>query len=185
MRKLSITDLNRLSKEEFQSTAKQPVAVVLDNVRSLHNVGSAFRTADAFAVEKLWLCGITGTPPDKEIRKTALGAEETVPWEHLMVAADCVRQLKEQGYWIICVEQAEESTQLQHFHPQEGQKYALVFGNEVFGVSDEVMALADGALEIPQFGTKHSLNVSVAIGVVLWEVVRAPIPRPLPPAEQK
>ena len=172
MRKLKLQELNRLSPEDFQQAPRLPVVLVLDSVRSLHNVGSAFRTADSFAVEKLYLCGITGTPPDKEIRKTALGAEETVAWKKAPEAAAAVKALKEQGYWIICVEQAEGSTQLHHFLPQAGQKYALVFGNEVFGVSEEVMALADGCLEIPQFGTKHSLNVSVAIGVVLWEVVR-------------
>ncbi|RYF85428.1 MAG: TrmH family RNA methyltransferase [Chitinophagaceae bacterium] len=172
MRKLKLQELGRLSAEEFQQTEKTPVVVVLDSVRSLHNVGSAFRTSDAFAVEKLLLCGITGTPPDKEIRKTALGAEDTVAWEHQKDAHEAVKKLKEDGYWVICVEQAEGSTELQHFQPQPGQKYALVFGNEVFGVSEEVMELADGCLEIPQFGTKHSLNVSVAMGVVLWEVVR-------------
>jgi len=172
MRKLKLQELGRLSAEEFQQTEKTPVVVVLDSVRSLHNVGAAFRTSDAFAIEKLLLCGITGTPPDKEIRKTALGAEDTVAWQHQKEAREAVKKLKEEGYWIICVEQAEGSTELQHFHPQPGQKYALVFGNEVFGVSDEVMEQADGCLEIPQFGTKHSLNVSVAMGVVLWEVVR-------------
>ena len=162
-------ELNRVSVEEFKEQEKLPLVLLLDNVRSLHNVGSAFRTADAFAVAKIYLCGITGTPPNKEINKTALGATESVAWEHVSSTAEVTRQLKATGYQILAVEQADRSVSLADFSPTSGQKYALVFGNEVFGVEDEVMQLADTVLEIPQFGTKHSLNISVAVGVVVWD----------------
>lgn len=171
MRKLKLDELNRLSPEEFEALPKHPLVLVLDNIRSLANVGSAFRTGDAFAVEKVFLCGITGTPPHREIHKSALGAQETVAWEHAPDAAALCSQLKAAGYQILAVEQAEGSTLLQDFTPQEGQKWALVFGNEVDGVSEEVMQLADLALEIPQWGTKHSLNVSVSMGIVLWSLI--------------
>lgn len=164
-------ELNRVSVAEFKEQEKLPVVLVLDNVRSLHNVGSAFRTADAFAVSKIYLCGITGTPPHKEMNKTALGATESVTWEYIARTADLVRQLQADGYQIIAIEQADHSISLKDFRPIAGQKYALVFGNEVFGVEDDVMQLADAVLEIPQFGTKHSLNISVAVGVVVWDIL--------------
>ena len=171
MKKLKLEELNRLSIEEFKDAPKNQVALVLDNVRSMNNVGSAFRTADAFALEKIYLCGITATPPHRDIRKTALGAEEAVAWEHAADTAELCRKLKDEGYLVLAVEQAEGSTMLNQFQPEKAKKYALVFGNEVFGVDDKVMELADGCLEIPQYGTKHSLNISVSIGVVVWQVV--------------
>ncbi|CAA9211405.1 MAG: tRNA/rRNA methyltransferase [uncultured Adhaeribacter sp.] len=164
-------ELNRVSVAEFKDQNKLPVVLILDNVRSLHNVGATFRTADAFAVEKIYLCGITGTPPNKEINKTALGATESVTWEYIASTAELTRQLKTTGYQLIAIEQAERSVSLTDFTPAPGQKYALVFGNEVFGVEDEVMQLADTVVEIPQFGTKHSLNISVAVGVVVWDIL--------------
>ncbi|WP_242693139.1 RNA methyltransferase [Sabulibacter ruber] len=161
-------ELQRDSVEDFKNKQKNPLVLVLDNVRSLHNVGSAFRTGDAFAVEKIYLCGITGTPPNKEIHKTALGATESVEWVHVPATIEAVEGLKKQGYQVWAVEQAEGSTSLSDFRPAEGEKYAFVFGNEVFGVEEEVVKAAHGVLEIPQFGTKHSLNVSVTVGVVAW-----------------
>jgi 23S rRNA (guanosine2251-2'-O)-methyltransferase len=169
MRKLKMDELNRVSVAEFKELPKIPVVLVLDNVRSLHNVGSAFRTADAFRVEKIFLCGITGTPPNKEINKTALGATDSVAWEHAPDTGALARQLKAAGYQVIALEQAEKTTLLQDFRPDPDQPLAFVFGNEVFGVADEVMALADQVVEIPQFGTKHSLNISVTVGVVVWD----------------
>ena len=169
MKKLKLEELNRLSIAEFKEAPKMPVVLVLDNVRSMNNVGSAFRTADAFALEKVYLCGITGTPPHREIQKTALGAEQAVEWEHSRDTAELCKSLQGQGYKLLAVEQAEGSTMLHQFQPSPDQKYALVFGNEVFGVEDKVMELADGCLEIPQYGTKHSLNISVSIGVVVWQ----------------
>lgn len=169
MRKLKMEELNRVSVEEFKELPKLPVVLVLDNVRSLHNVGSAFRTGDAFRVEKIYLCGITGTPPNKEINKTALGATESVDWEHVVDTVALVQQLKADGYQLIALEQAENTTLLQDFMPDPEAKYAFIFGNEVFGVGDEVMPLVDTVVEIPQFGTKHSLNISVTVGVVVWD----------------
>lgn len=169
MRKLKLNELNRVSVEEFKELPKLPIVLVLDNVRSLHNVGSAFRTADAFRVAKIYLCGITGTPPNKEINKTALGATESVAWEYVPDTTVLAEKLKTAGYRIIALEQAENSTLLQNFRPDPEQLYAFVFGNEVFGVAEEVMALADTVVEIPQFGTKHSLNISVTVGVVVWD----------------
>lgn len=162
-------ELQRDSVEDFKNKQKNPLVLVLDNVRSLHNVGSAFRTGDAFAVEKIYLCGITGTPPNKEIHKTALGATESVEWVHVPSTLEAVEGLQQQGYQVWAVEQAQGSTSLSAFSPAEGEKYAFVFGNEVFGVEEEVVKAADGVLEIPQFGTKHSLNVSVTVGVVVWD----------------
>lgn len=162
-------ELNRVSVEEFKEQKKLPLVLILDNVRSLHNVGATFRTADAFAVSKIYLCGITGTPPNKEINKTALGATESVDWEHVVNTAELAQQLKIEGYQVIAIEQADRSVSLQDFKPVDNQKYALVFGNEVFGVEDDVMQMTDTVLEIPQFGTKHSLNISVAVGVVVWD----------------
>ncbi|RZK27144.1 MAG: TrmH family RNA methyltransferase, partial [Hymenobacter sp.] len=155
----------------FKATAKSPVVLVLDNVRSLHNVGAVFRTADAFALEKIYLCGVTGRPPHREITKTALGSTESVAWAHVATTLEAAQNLKESGYQLIAVEQTTDSVLLPQFQPVAGQPLALVLGNEVFGVDDEVLALCDAAVEIPQLGTKHSLNVSVAAGVVLWDVL--------------
>lgn len=165
-------ELGRLSPEEFAETAKLPVAVVLDNVRSLHNVGSIFRTCDAFAMEGLHLCGITASPPNREMEKTALGATETVPWQHWPTTLGAVQSLKKEGYIIIAAEQVAGSIALQDFLPEKGKRYAIVFGHEVHGVAQEVIDLCDHCVEIPQLGTKHSLNVSVSAGVVLWEMFR-------------
>ena len=173
MRKLKNDELERISPEEFRSLEKLNACIVLDNIRSMNNIGSAFRTADAFAVESIYLTGISATPPHRDIHKTALGATETVTWQYEKETTDLVKKLKAEGYLIVAVEQADKRTWLQEFHPSASQKYALVFGNEVTGVSDEIMPLIDLCLEIPQFGTKHSLNVSVAMGVVLWEFLRS------------
>jgi 23S rRNA (guanosine2251-2'-O)-methyltransferase len=175
MKKRKLEELGRLSISEFKDADKIPVCILLDNVRSLHNVGSAFRTADAFRLEKIYLTGITGTPPHREIQKTALGATDSVEWSYVEKPKEAVTQLKEKGYAIVVVEQASESTPLQTFIPDPLQKYCLVFGNEVDGVSEEVIDLADLALEIPQAGTKHSLNISVCLGIVVWEVFRKSI----------
>lgn len=172
MRKISNEELNRLSPQEYQHTEKTPVVLVLDNLRSMHNVGAAFRTADAFAIEAIHLCGITAQPPHREIHKTALGATESVAWHHHKTTTAACQALKSEGYRLLAVEQAEPSLSLADFDIRTHEKWALIFGNEVFGVSEEVVALADACLEIPQYGTKHSLNVSVSIGVVLWECVK-------------
>lgn len=169
MRKLLNEELNRLTKEEFQRVKKIPLILVLDNVRSLHNVGSVFRTADAFCVEALYLCGITATPPHREIHKTALGADETVAWKYFKTALEAVEELRKEKWKIIAIEQAEHSVMLDKIQFNTSDKIALVFGNEVSGVSNEVMQHADGCVEIPQDGTKHSLNISVSAGVVVWE----------------
>ena len=166
-----MAELNRASVADFKSTPKSPVVLVLDNVRSLHNVGAVFRTADAFALEKIWLCGITGRPPHREITKTALGSEEAVAWEFVKDTAEAIHSLKQAGYLLVAVEQTTGSIPLPQFRPGAGRPVALVLGNEVFGVDDAVLALCDVAVEIPQFGTKHSLNVGVAAGVVLWDVL--------------
>jgi tRNA G18 (ribose-2'-O)-methylase SpoU len=173
MRKLKNEELNRKSVEEYKAASKHPFVVVLDNIRSLNNVGSAFRTSDAFLVEKIYLCGITGKPPHRDIHKTALGATDAVDWEHRKTTTEVVAQLQDEGWTVLAVEQAEESVSLEQFVPEQGKKYAFVFGNEVFGVEQEVVAAADHCLEIPQFGTKHSLNISVSMGVVLWHSVNA------------
>jgi 23S rRNA (guanosine2251-2'-O)-methyltransferase len=172
MKKLKLDELDRISVSEFREAKKIPVCIVLDNVRSLHNVGSAFRTADAFRVEKIVLGGITGTPPHREIHKTALGATDSVAWEYVEHPVDAIRKLKSQGYKIIIVEQTSESIPLHTFTVSSADSYCLVFGNEVNGVSDEIVAEGDVALEIPQVGTKHSLNVSVCLGIVIWEVFK-------------
>ncbi|WP_333818592.1 RNA methyltransferase [Ohtaekwangia sp.] len=172
MKKLKLDELGRISVDEFKDADKLSVCIVLDNIRSLHNVGSAFRTADAFRIEKIYLTGITGTPPHREIQKTALGATESVEWHYISEAADAVKQLKADGYKIIIIEQTTESIALQSFIPAANEKYCLVFGNEVNGVSDEVIEHGDIAIEIPQIGTKHSLNVSVCLGIVTWEIFR-------------
>lgn len=160
--------LQRPSIEAFKAQAKLPITLVLDNVRSMHNVGSAFRTSDAFALEQVILCGITGTPPHREIEKTALGATQSVAWRHVIETKQAILDLRNQGYRILAIEQAQGSTPLHEFPPKVGEKYALVFGNEVHGVSDDVMRLVDACIEIPQSGTKHSLNIAVSVGIVLW-----------------
>ena len=170
MRKLKLDELNRASVAEFKAGEKLPVVVVLDNVRSMHNIGSIFRTADGFAVEKICLCGITAQPPHREIEKTALGATQSINWEYYAEPLQAIKQLREEGYRIIAVEQAERSIMLQNFNIIEGEKYALIFGNEVNGVSDEVMNAIDACIEIPQFGTKHSFNIVVSAGIVLWDL---------------
>lgn len=172
MRKLSMQELKRVSVEKFQDMNKNPVVVVLDNIRSQHNIGSIFRTADAFRVEMIVLCGISATPPNREIQKTALGATESVKWKYAANVFQAVQELKSSGYRIIAVEQAEGSISLAHYHPDPDLKMALVFGNEVHGVSDPVMEIVDQCIEIPQFGTKHSFNVSVTAGIVLWELLK-------------
>ncbi len=169
MKKLSLEEMGRISVDQFKSAQKLPVAVVLDNIRSLHNVGSAFRTSDAFRLEKIWLTGITGTPPHREIEKTALGATRSVDWEYAESTAALLTGLKKNGYTIVLIEQTTRSRPLNTFEPVNGKKYCLVFGNEVNGVSEEALPLADAAIEIPQFGTKHSLNISVCLGIVAWE----------------
>lgn len=171
MKKLKLEELGRISVDEFKASEKIPVIVLLDNVRSLHNVGSVFRTADAFRIEKIFLTGITGTPPHREIQKTALGATESVAWEYIENPAEAIRKIKSDHYEIIVVEQTSESVTLQKFKIAN-KKICLVFGNEVNGVSDAIVDLSDTALEIPQSGTKHSLNVSVCAGIVIWELVK-------------
>ena len=170
MRKLKNSELNRLTTEEFKAAEKIPLVVVLDNIRSLNNIGSVFRTSDAFLVDRIFLCGITATPPNKEIHKTALGATDSVAWSYAESAEDLIKHLRSEGFRILSVEQAESSVPLNLFHPKPGHKYAVVFGNEVKGVQQRVVDLSDECLEIPQFGTKHSLNISVSCGIVLWDL---------------
>ncbi|CAM4303075.1 TrmH family RNA methyltransferase [Aquirufa beregesia] len=170
-KKLSMDELNRLDVPAFKALEKFPYVLVMDDIRSMNNIGSAFRTADAFRCEKIYLCGISAQPPHREITKTALGADESVDWEYCATASDCMALLQAQGYKIVSVEQVEASQSLQDFIPESGAKYAFVFGNEVFGVQDEWIAVSDVCLEIPQFGTKHSLNVSVSLGIVVWDFV--------------
>ena len=171
-RKLLNIELNRLTPEQFRDTEKIPVVLVLDNIRSQHNIGAAFRTGDAFCIEKIILCGICATPPSAEIHKSALGAEDTVEWKHIEQTEIAIEQLKQEGYIVIAIEQAEQSIALNKFVPQADKKYALIFGNEVKGVLQQAVDACDCCIEIPQFGTKHSLNVSVSIGVVLWDFVQ-------------
>jgi 23S rRNA (guanosine2251-2'-O)-methyltransferase len=171
MRKLSMDELNRKSVEEFKRSEKLPIVVVLENIRSAYNVGSVFRTADAFLLQAVYLCGYTAFPPHKEIKKTALGAEETVDWRHFRNISQALEDLKKQGYAIFAVEQTENSVSLNCFVPP-GKRLALVLGNEVSGVEQTTILQCDGCIEVPQLGMKHSLNVSVAAGVVLWELVR-------------
>ena len=171
-RKLSNDELGRIAPADFKTTDKLNVVVVLDDVRSLNNVGSIFRTADAFLIKKIYLCGITGKPPHKDIQKTALGATETVDWEHIQDINSCIDQLTEEGYDIIAIEQAEQTTMLENIKFETTKRYALVLGNEVKGVNQDVVSKANIVLEIPQKGTKHSLNVSVSGGIVLWEAFR-------------
>ena len=171
MRKLRTIEMNRLSVEEFHQAEKTPLIVVLDDVRSMHNVGSVFRTADAFRLEAVYLCGITGCPPHNEIHKTALGAEDSVEWRYFKTALEAVEELKSRGVTVLSVEQAEHSTKLPQFQPEPGKSYAIIMGNEVKGVHQEVIDASNGCLEIPQFGTKHSMNVSVTAGIVIWHFV--------------
>ena len=171
--KLSMNDLGRLSSDEFKASKKNKIILVLDNIRSLNNVGSAFRTSDAFLIESIYLCGVTGTPPKPEIEKTALGATETVSWKYFKTTREAVDDLKSKGFYIASIEQAKNSIMLNQF--QKPQKpIALVFGNEVYGVDQDIINQSDVCIEIPQFGTKHSFNVSVSMGIVLWEILRFP-----------
>ncbi len=172
MRKLSLKELNRVSPDEFKQQQKVPIVLVLDNIRSGLNVGSAFRTADAFSLEKIYLCGITAQPPHREILKTAIGATNSMDWSYHSSTLEIVQDLKKEGYKIVAVEQAEQSIMLQDFRLESNEKIALVFGNEVKGVSNEVMGVIDACIEVPQFGTKHSLNISVCIGVVVWDLFK-------------
>ena len=172
MRKLTVEELCRMDVEEFKQSEKLPLVVVLDNVRSLHNVGSVFRTADAFRLQGVCLCGITACPPSPEIHKTALGAEDSVDWWYAEDTLEAVRELQAKGYEVLAVEQVEGSHRLGAFKPEKGKHYALVMGNEVKGVRQDVVDAAAGALEIPQYGTKHSLSVSVSAGIVIWDLVR-------------
>ena len=169
MRKLKITELNRLTVDEFKQANKLPLAVILDEVRSLHNIGSVFRTSDAVLVERIYLCGITATPPHPEMQKTALGAEDTVDWKYVKHTLEAVEELHNEGYTVLAIEQVEGSTMLDELELEPDKKYAIVMGNEVKGVQQEVIDACDGCIEIPQYGTKHSLNVSVTTGIVLWE----------------
>ncbi|KAA6324744.1 putative TrmH family tRNA/rRNA methyltransferase [termite gut metagenome] len=170
MRKLKITELNRISLEEFKKVEKLPLIVVLDDIRSLHNIGSVFRTSDAFRVESVYLCGITAVPPHPDIHKTALGAEYTVDWKYMKNVLDAVEELKQSGCIIYSVEQAKGSVMLDELNLDKSKKYTIVLGNEVKGVQQEVVNHSHGCIEIPQFGTKHSLNVSVAAGIVIWDL---------------
>lgn len=169
MRKLRNSELNRLSIDEFRVVDKTPLTLVLDNIRSLHNIGSVFRTADAFLIEKIYLCGITASPPHKDIHKTALGATESVAWEYRAQTVNLIKELKT-THTCLAIEQAENAISLDAFMPQQGRKYALIFGNEVKGVSQEAVNACDGVIEIPQLGTKHSLNIAVSAGVVVWDL---------------
>ncbi|MCX7546739.1 RNA methyltransferase [Xanthomarina sp. F1114] len=170
MRKLKNSELDRLSIEDFKEVKKTPLIIVLDNIRSLNNIGSVFRTSDAFLIEKIYLCGITATPPHKDIHKTALGSTETVSWEYVENTIDLVEKLKKDHIKIVSIEQAENATMLNDFNPVQKTTYALVFGNEVKGVAQDIVSNSDVVLEIPQFGTKHSLNISVSCGVVVWDL---------------
>ena len=172
MRKLKLQELNRLTVEGFKATDKTPIVLVLDNIRSGLNVGSAFRTADGFALEKIYLCGITAKPPHREILKTAIGATDSMAWEHATETENVIAQLQKEDYHVVAVEQAEGSTALPDFKWPDDKKIALVFGNEVRGVSQGAMDLIDECLEVPQFGTKHSFNISVCAGIVIWELFR-------------
>ena len=171
-RKLNTEEIIRLTPEEFKETPKIPLIVILDNVRSLHNVGSVFRTSDAYCVEKVILCGITATPPNAEIHKSALGAEFSVDWAYYKETTEAVNELKQAGYTILAIEQAHDSINMDTFKAEKGNKYAVILGNEVKGVQQSVIDLSDGCLELPQFGTKHSLNVSVTAGIVIWEFAK-------------
>ncbi|MBN2348865.1 MAG: RNA methyltransferase [Bacteroidales bacterium] len=170
MRKLKNEELNRISIDEFREIKKNPVIIILDNVRSLNNIGSVFRTADAFLLESIYLCGITATPPHRDITKTALGATDSMNWKYFKTTMEAVKKLKNEGYKLMAVEQTESSILLDQFVPEKENKYALIFGNEVRGVDQHIVNECEGAIEIPQFGTKHSFNISVSAGIVLWDL---------------
>ncbi|OXA83058.1 RNA methyltransferase [Flavobacterium columnare] len=170
MRKIENSELERKTVEQFKKAQKTPLIIILDDIRSLHNIGSVFRTSDAFLIEKIYLCGITATPPNKEIHKTALGATETVFWEYHKDVLELIENLKKEEVEVYAIEQVENAIFLDQFRPKPTKKYALVFGNEVFGVNQEAIKLCDGAIEIPQLGTKHSLNISVSTGIVIWDL---------------
>jgi 23S rRNA (guanosine2251-2'-O)-methyltransferase len=171
MKKLTMSDLNRISPEEFKTSEKMPVILVLDDVRSAYNVGSIFRTADAFRIESIYICGISARPPHKDISKTALGATESVAWKYFQKVTDALSELKKEQYKVYMVEQADESIDLSDFKPLKDSKLAFIFGHEVFGVKEELFPVSDGCIEIPQFGTKHSFNVAISAGIVLWDIV--------------
>lgn len=171
MKKRSMSELNRISAVEFKASEKVPIVIVLDDVRSAYNVGSIFRTADAFRVEAIYICGISARPPHKDITKTALGATESVDWQIFSEVKDAILVLKEKGYGIFAIEQVDESIDLADFKPEDNAKLALIFGHEVFGVKEELIEMADGCIEIPQFGTKHSFNVAISAGIVLWDLI--------------
>jgi|TARA_B100001996_G_scaffold166353_1_gene126816 tRNA G18 (ribose-2'-O)-methylase SpoU len=170
MKKLKNSELSRLSIDEFKNSSKTPVIVILDNIRSAHNVGSIFRTCDAFLIDKIILCGITAIPPNKEIRKTALGSSESVDWRYYKNTEEVIMKLKKKDYQIIAVEQANKSIKLESFRPENEKRYAIIFGNEIKGISQKIIDNSDSVIEIPQFGTKHSLNVSVSAGIVIWDI---------------
>lgn len=172
MRKLENDELERKTVEDFKTAAKTPLIIILDDIRSLHNIGSVFRTCDAFLIEKIYLCGITATPPNKEIQKTALGATETVAWEHYKNVTEVIENLKSENVTVLAIEQVEQAFLLDKFTIDKSKKYALVFGNEVYGVSQEAVAFCDGCIEIPQLGTKHSLNIAVSAGIVIWDLFK-------------
>lgn len=172
MRKLENSELERKSVEDFKTAAKTPLIIVMDDIRSLNNIGSVFRTADAFLVEKIYLCGITAKPPHKEIQKTALGATDTVAWEHYEKVTDVIKKIQSEGVTVLAIEQVEQAYLLDTFILDKSKKYALVFGNEVYGVSQDAVALCDGCIEIPQLGTKHSLNIAVSAGIVIWDLFK-------------
>ena len=172
MRKLANAELERKNIEEFKEAQKTPIIIVLDDIRSLHNIGSVFRTSDAFLIEKIYLCGITATPPNKEIHKTALGATDTVAWEYQKDVISVIEQLKADNFSVFAIEQVENSIMLNDFEVEKGKKYALIFGNEVKGVSQQAIEKSEGVIEIPQLGTKHSLNISVSAGIVVWDLFK-------------
>jgi len=172
MRKLANSELERKNIDEFKEAQKTPIIIILDDIRSLHNIGSVFRTSDAFLIEKIYLCGITATPPNKEIHKTALGATDTVAWEYQQEVLTVIDQLKAEKISVFAIEQVENSVMLNDFEVEKGKKYALVFGNEVKGVTQQAIEKCDGVIEIPQLGTKHSLNISVSAGIVVWDIFK-------------
>lgn len=172
MRKLANSELDRKNIDEFKQAVKTPIIIVMDDIRSLHNIGSVFRTSDAFLIEKIYLCGITATPPNKEIHKTALGATDTVTWEYVQNVSQVIEILKQNDVIVYAVEQVEHSIMLNDFQIEKNKKYALIFGNEVKGVSQQAIEKCDGVIEIPQLGTKHSLNISVSAGIVVWDLFR-------------
>ncbi len=172
MRKLENSELDRKSISDFKEAKKNPIIIILDNIRSLNNIGSVFRTSDAFLIEKIYLCGITATPPNKEINKTALGATDTVAWEYYENVLEVITNLKKDNVSVFAIEQVESAVFLQDFEVEKDKKYALIFGNEVFGVNQSAIEICDGTIEIPQLGTKHSLNISVSAGIVIWDLFR-------------